>query len=155
MGVSTDGQLCFGYLFEEGFEFPWDDEQFEDGYEDWWKHINGYENPHEDPFTDDGEWKEGFSRDCPKTEIYYDYKRKWESNNPFPVEIINYCSYDCPMYIIAIPETCKSNRRGYPVEVDPATLVVPEQLQRFKDWFEEHNIETEGEPKWWLSSFWG
>ena len=24
MGVSTDGIVCFGYLFDDGYQFPWD-----------------------------------------------------------------------------------------------------------------------------------
>lgn len=36
MGMSTDGQLCFGICFEDGFEFPWDNEEFDNSIERWW-----------------------------------------------------------------------------------------------------------------------
>ena len=29
MGVSTDGQICYGIVFEEGHEFPWASDEYE------------------------------------------------------------------------------------------------------------------------------
>lgn len=34
MTTSTNAELCFGIEFDEGYEFPWD-EEWED-IEDWW-----------------------------------------------------------------------------------------------------------------------
>ena len=39
MGISTDGQICFGVLFEEGYEFPWDCEEYAYDIYIWWDKI--------------------------------------------------------------------------------------------------------------------
>ena len=36
MGVSTDGQISFGILLDEGVETPWDDEKYAFDIEKWW-----------------------------------------------------------------------------------------------------------------------
>ena len=56
MGVSTDGQICYGILLAEGIELPWNDEKYDDGIYDWWLcTVKGYESPFE-MFDDDGEY---------------------------------------------------------------------------------------------------
>ncbi len=102
MGVSTDGQLSFGVVFDECFEFPWDSEEFDGDYDEWWQSVNGYENPNPCPYGDDGGYKPGMNRESPEVKAYHAHSIAWRKENPFPVEIVNYCSGDCPMYLLAV-----------------------------------------------------
>ena len=47
MGTSTDGRINYGILFEEDFQFPWDeDEKYDGDIEQWWMYkVHGYKNP--------------------------------------------------------------------------------------------------------------
>lgn len=181
MGQSTDGQLCYGIAFPEGFEFPWMEED-EDGdivgdEEDWWLKENGYKPPFE-LYDKNGEYAPGIktkrvmghveAEDEKLVNSYYEHKREFKDQHPFPVEVINYCSGDCPMYILAIKGTFTRNSRGYPEVIDPAALkVTDEQKQVLIDFckkylqekIDEHNGDyhddkIELEPKWLLSSCW-
>lgn len=169
MGVSTDGQICFGIKFEEGHEFPWDGEQWGGDIEDWWtRGVCGYKNPFE-IFDASGNYlphieliKGKYQFDHPKpreevTNAYYDPLFAFQKSHPVPVKIVNYCSSDYPMYMLAVPETCKENSRGFPEEFDPAALTVTdEQRQALLDFCKTHGIDIgEETPKWWLSSYWG
>lgn len=86
------------------------------------------------------------------------------------VELVQYCSCDYPMYILAVygTETTVVSR-GYTEEIDPADLVITdEQKLRLKAFFEqyinvEHPDDDENyyedppewvEPKWLLASNW-
>lgn len=88
MSVSTDGQLCYGILCGEDIEFPWDDQQYDGDIDLWWATICGFLYDQE----------------------YLDFL----TNHPLPVELVNYCSAGYPMYILAVPLSGTSARRGYP-----------------------------------------
>lgn len=153
MGVSTDGQISYGVVIEEGYEFPWD-VKHEDDLEDWWRRVNGFEDLH-DPWTAEGGYADGWSREDPRFKDHYAHRHEWESHNPLPIELINYCSGDVPMYVIAIPDTGKICYRGCPTVFDPASLVVTDQqrdnlLAFLEKWSIKH-----GEPGWVLTSYWG
>jgi len=49
MGVSTDGQICFGIALDddEATKFPWDTDEHDGDIEHWWLYEEGYENPFE------------------------------------------------------------------------------------------------------------
>ena len=104
MSQSTDGQICFGIAFPEGFEFPWGDDS-----EKWWRTINGYKPPFK-LYTDDNEdyldELGNVTRERPEKRIdaYYEAQRRWDAKHPFPVLLVNYCSGDYPMWILAVPE---------------------------------------------------
>ena len=154
MGVSTDGQLSFGVAFDEGHEFPWDDEKYDGEIEDWWKGVNGYSCPVEDPFTPEGQYKPGFNRDSPEVDAFFKHSRDWFEENPIPVEVVNYCSGDCPMYLLAVKHIECS--RGYPQEIEPSFLEVSEEEQgRLQGFLDRFEIKDGIGPKWWLTSYWG
>lgn len=158
MGQSTDGQICYGFLFEEGHVFPWDDEKY-DGPEEWWREVNEYENPEPNPFTPEGEYAEGFTDDDPRTKAYFKHIRYWEEDHPLPFEMVNVCSGDFPQYILAIPGTVTRANRGYPVEINPISLgdFSVEMMQYFCISMEKfgHGPKSGAEPAWYLSSYWG
>ena len=66
MGVSTDGQICFGIMFDEGFEFPWNGGEDDQDLESWWmEEVCGYKPPFE-LFTEEGQWIEGMEENKEK-----------------------------------------------------------------------------------------
>lgn len=153
MGVSTNGQLCYGVLFEDGFEFPWDEY---DGIEEWWKEVKGFVPTVFYPFDDEGNYAEGFNRESPEVDAYFDEEDEWEKANPIPVELVNYCSGEYPMYIITVSTASYSNRRGNAVVIDPNELI--EEQKKVHDtliqFLTEFEIEYDEEPCWLLSSWW-
>lgn len=154
MGTSTDGQICYGIMFEEGIEFPWSD-KYEDDIESWWLYEVCKYKPAFEIYDSDGEYLDGKRPSEERVLLYYQQKREFEAAHPMPVKVVNYCSYEYPMYILAVPSTCLTNSRGYPAEFDPSKLVVsPEEAQALWDFCENNGIAMD-EPGWYLSSFYG
>lgn len=146
MGTSTNGQLCFGICFEEDYEFPWKD--FDD-IQDWWKEINGYKNPFR--LFDE----EGRSVSRKEEDDYFEFSEKWEKDNPLLFEVVNYCSFDYPMCILAVSSTIRTALRGYPQKLDVEDLTVSEEeIKALTDFCQEYGLKGDG-PNWWLSSYWG
>lgn len=163
MGQSTDGQICFGVAFPEGFEFPWDtNAQYDGDIENWWKHLKGFV-PLFEMWDERGNYKDGKEPSKEEKDKYYAHMRKWDKDNPVPIEMINYCSGDCPMYMIAVTSSVKKNNRGYPKAFDPVKLIVmPEEVRVLKEFIEKYvDVESIDDkdfdpvPRWYLSSYWG
>jgi hypothetical protein len=155
MSVSTDGQLCFGVLFEEGYSFPWDDDEYEGDIEKYWKSLKGFVNPVECPYDENHNYKPGISGfNDPKVGAYLDAVINWGKNNPVPIELVNYCSGGYPLYIIATKNISAS--RGSPEVIDPDFLNInyEEEKKKIFDFLSACDIETTEEPKWYLSSYW-
>jgi hypothetical protein len=142
MTTSTDGQICFGVLFEEGYEFPWDEDPWNGNSEAWWRDVNGYKPPFE-MYNADGDYLGGVRPSQEKIDAYYAHRREWnKAHAPLPVEEVNVCSGDYPIYILAVPGTVKTAGRGYPVEIGVTDLAVKiDAADAFATWY--------------LSSFWG
>jgi len=152
MGVSTDGIIAFGVMCEEGTEFPWDD--FDDVSE-WWLTTSGYV-PTLHPFTKLGEYAEGWTEQDSRLDIYFAERRGWEKEHPIPVEVVNYCSHNAPMFAICIPGTLICCTRGYPKAFDVEALrVTEEEVGSLLAFLDEYNIESDRNPQWLLMSFWG
>jgi hypothetical protein len=152
MGQSTDGQICFGIKFDEGFEFPWKDDL-----EDFWlEKVLGFQRSFQ-LFDNDGEYIDGIKPPQSVIDKYLQEKSDFEESHPqCPFELVNYCSWECPEYILAIKRTCKSANRGYPDQFDPSTLTVTkEEIESLIDFCHKHEIICESEPAWYLSSYWG
>lgn len=152
MGTSTNGQLCYGVAFEEDFDFPWGDGEIED----WWTYkVHGFKHSFE-LFDSDGNYLNG--REPPKDEVsrYFEERRAFDAAHRLPVELVNYCSGDYPMYAVAVPGTVRTATRGSPTSIDPASLVVADDgraaLLKF---FADHGIEAPTAPAWLLTSYWG
>jgi hypothetical protein len=154
MGVSTDGQICFGIPFDDGYSFPWDNGDFSGDIEDWWRIINGYKSPFE-LYDEDGEYIDGVEPTRKQTNEYYDAQNKWDREHPMPVSLVNYCSGDCPMWMLAVPESFKNNSRGCPEKFDPKDLTVSQEaIDKLLKFCKDYDIEYEGEPAWYLTSLW-
>lgn len=155
MGTSTNGIIGFGVPCDEECEFPWDAEEFEGDVETWWRHENGFVDIH-NPWTEDGKYAAGWTKNDPRFDAYYNHRRAWLEANPVPIEAENYCSGDYPMYAITIPGVGAFCRRGDPATFDPSNLVVtPEQISALKSFLDKYSIEHNGEPRWLLMSYWG
>ncbi len=154
MGQSTDGQICYGVLFEEEYEFPWD--RGTDGdLEGWWIELGNPDAPFY-PFTPEGEYKPGVTEGDPRVDEYYDTRRDWLKGNPIPVELVNVCSGDYPVYILAVPGTVKTASRGFPERFNPQRLEVDQaRLDVFDRFITEHGLRKGTELHWYLSSYWG
>ena len=145
MGVSTDGQICFGVLFEEGYEFPWDCEEYDYDIDVWWDEMNGFNPPF--PFNS--------SLSEEEQQKYFEYRRNFKKQHPLPVDTVNYCSCDYPMYILAIPKTWFIANRGYPVKFNPKELEVSQnEINNLLDFCEKYGLKFIDGPVWFLSSNW-
>ena len=123
MGVSNDAQLVFGFAFEDEESKPEFLGEFDD--------LDDYLTA---ALTDQS------------------YEKQRKIIEACPAEIIWHCSYDYPMYILAVRGTMISSSRGYLEEITSEKLTVaPEKIAAFKTWCEENNIEYQ-EPKWLLCS---
>ena len=154
MGQSTDGQICYGVMFEEDYEFPWDDEKYDGDIEDWWRDLCGYKPTNE--IYSNGGYVGGVKPPESVFQAYYEERRVFDKAHPIPFELVNYCSGDYPMYILAITRTCLSNSRGTPEAFNPESLTITEdEKSNLLDFCAKHGLSFEGEPSWWLSSYWG
>ena len=82
------------------------------------------------------------------------FERRMEEN-PIPVELVNVCSGDYPVYIVAVPGTLTTAHRGSPVAFNSRELFIPlpTEYESFLEFCAEHKIE--GRTSWYLSSYWG
>lgn len=163
MDTSTDGEISFGIMFEEGFEFPWDqscddgevEHDFGGDIEEWWRLMNGFSIA-DSPFTQEGDYKPGVTKNDPRINSYFDRQYKWDLENPLPVQLISYKSGDCPAYILAVPQSVITANRGVPVEIQVNQLKTNDAAAKvLMDFCERFGIETDEKPKWWLSSYCG
>lgn len=157
MSVSTDGQICFGVLLDEDAELPWDNEEYDHDIETWWTYkILGFKHSFE-LFDERGRWIE--PRQSKEVENRYfqeliDFKK---SHEEVPYELVNCCSGDYPMYILAIKRTCMTASRGSPEKFNPSELelVSQEEDADLMEFCKKYEIETTEESSWYLSSYWG
>lgn len=156
MSTTTDGQICYGILFEENDEFPWD--EFDD-IDKWWVECILKFKPSFDLFTKDGEWINGERPDQKKIDKYYEEKEEFEKKNKkLPIELVNYCSCDVPMYIIAVKGSTFIGNRGYPLEFNILSLTTKETVENKNiliEFCKKHKIEHGKGPEWYLSSYGG
>lgn len=134
MGVSTDGILVFGFeIGEEGDEPDFLAEHNGD-FEEFLHSVSGLPR-----------WGEpGHS---------FAAFREFEKG--FPIELVSHCSYEYPMYILAVNGTKKKASRGYPEVISPEELIISdEKIEAFKKFCDDYGIEWQ-EPKWLLCSMWG
>ena len=153
MGMSADAQLCYGILFEEGFEFPWDSDKWDGDIEHWWLYeICGYENPFE-LYNDQGEYIDGKPPTEEINDKYYRAIHDFRETHPLLVEVVNYCSYDYPRHILAVADQVKLANREYAREITQEDLTnLASNLDILTQFCQKHSIETGEKPKLWLSS---
>lgn len=134
MGVSTDAILCFGVDLSEDYEdlLPWQQLEDDDNdFDTWVARISGAD-------TDD-------------------WKAIKEAAEKCPVELVSHCSYDYPMYIVAVRGTKITARRGSPKVISLDAIGGDDFIERqiaAERFCEEHGIPC-GDFQWLLCSMWG
>lgn len=82
------------------------------------------------------------------------YQRVREAEDKYPLALISHCSYEYPLYVLAVARTETRARRGSPQEINPSTLAVTdEQIKALREFCERYDIEYT-EPTWLLFSNW-
>ena len=151
MGLSTDGQICFGVLLPDpddmDGEYPWGDDL-----EEWWRGETGYHPPFE-LFTPEGDYIDGKEPSKDRIRAYFDARREWDAAHPLPVELVNACSCDYPLWIAAVPGTVRTAGRGRPVTFEPSGLVAdPEKTAALVAFLAKYLPGEHEDPAWHLSS---
>jgi hypothetical protein len=150
--MSTNGQICYGIRFNEGFEFPWDMGPWRGDHEAWWRDVNGYESL-EYPWAKDGNYNPGFDADDPRITAYFVHRRAWDKGNPFPVELVFCGDFNSSNTILAVGSSCvfaDEDEESF----NPVDLVVPYGGIVLLNFCQTWNIESD-HPKWWLSTYRG
>lgn len=149
MTTSTDGQICYGVMVEEEFTFPWD---YDDNIEAWWRKIQGYMPPYV-LYNEFGDYSTSATPSQKIINEYYDHQVAFDEAHPLPIELLMHCSFDYPMYILAVPGTVIYAPRGYPKSFNPIGLNVTETgVAILRKFCQEYGIV--GKEGWWLSSLW-
>jgi len=151
MGQSTDANICYGIPFEEGTEFPWDNEPFDGDFEEWYLREVSKFKPSFEIYDENGEYLNGIRPSQEIIDKYFDEQREIVKNNKCPVEVFTHCHHECPMYIIGIRGTEQTANRGYPLELQEITKQDPTIIT---DFCKKYNIKYTEEPKWLLYSYW-
>ena len=156
MSVSTDATICYGFLCEEDAKFPWDNDVYEWDLQLWWRQVQGYVPSHP-LYRSDGNYLPGLEPTKEQEDAYWSEVEAWDAAHPFPVDIVNYCSAEHPMCIIALRESVQTVAQGYAERLDPLLLSVDAAaVQRLRDFCAQYEIAYEaGDEGWWLSSYWG
>jgi len=138
MGQSTNAIMAFG--IDLGEELPdsfhaHDDE--DDGFES--EHFLACDFCIEIP-----EW-------TPETNTEY-WKAKWTAIAAIPIELIEHCSSEYPMYFLAVRGTKQTALRGHTVDADQRDIE-PSEIDALRAFCERHGVEWK-EPKWQIFSMW-
>ncbi len=157
MSTSTDGQISYGIYFEEGYEFPWGEEgEWEGDIDEWWLVESGWKWSKQKPYDNNGNYTSGISKGHPLIEEYFDSRHAWKRANPCPVVQVNYQSGEVLAYILAIPSSVLTARRGYPEVFSPNSLIETEEMKKtLIEFCKKYEIEHDTDPCWYLSSYWG
>lgn len=108
MGISTDGEVCYGWLLGE-VEFDEEDTPLGD-FEEWW-YFTHHPFSMKSPF--DGMSVADVDFESPEVRDYYQGRDAHKKGCPAPpIVLVNACSHDYPVYIAAIPGTVLTARRG-------------------------------------------
>lgn len=148
MGMSTDATICYGVLFDSNYEFPWDEQGLE--IDDWWIDTSGYE------FVGVG------GTEYERSSREYSERAAWLASHSLPVALVNVCSGEYPIYVVAVPSTVLTAHRGEPVEFNPLDLaarlsraIEAQEIAAFYSFLLEHLDDDPLSPPaiWYLSSY--
>ncbi len=117
MGISTDGQICIGIVFEEDYPFPWNEEDYDGDIDLWWLDILDYQEPFK-LYDENCSFINNIRPEQSVIDEYYNHRREFLKANPLPVNLVNYQSSDSPAFILAVPGTLIEANRGYPTKID-------------------------------------
>ena len=139
MGVSNDAILAFGFSLEENR--PECLESNDKNYEGFSDMVVDLELKHP---NDSFEYRR--SDNSPEWRNYYEEVQKIKAE--CPVELIWFCSYEYPMYFVALKDTKIKARRG-DIEMVKMRNISSQELDKLKDFCKKYSIEWK-EPNWFL-----
>lgn len=156
MGYNVDATLCFGVFCGKQDGLPWGGEGNEYDIELWWRAVNGYQ-PALEPYTADGGYAPGWSRDDPRLDEYFQHREDWMAKHPLPVEEVRGGTWGETDIILVVPgidrvsgDWCK------PESVELSSLDVPsEAAETLIDFCRKYDVPIQGKPGWWLVAFYG
>lgn len=152
MGVSAVAMLSIGILFPDDYVLPWD--EVGKNLDDWWRDVRGYV-PTFYPYDEEGYYKSGIGPGSEEVEAYFAEKRKWDEENPLPVELVPFGREDDnESYLLAVVGTLQTAYSGSPEEVRiPEMSEVRDATVKLLEFCQEFGLE--GTPRWYLSSYLG
>lgn len=144
MGISSDGIIAYGINLGEGLDddegtvFPWQDEKYDGEFEEWLlREVIG--------FTE--EWEE-------RLDGYFD--RKKAALEPFPLDMILFCSYEYSMYFLSIKGTERRCSRGEATLIKELPEITSFKRSALKKFAEKYNFKYDQEKVGWhLLSMYG
>ncbi len=159
MTQSTDGEISFGILFPEGYEFPWGNDKYEGDIREWWLDVNDYE-PLFRLYNEQGGFPNGERPASKRINAYYAHEREFEKLHPLPIELVNVCSNNHPIFIVALAGIGDRASRGYPECFNPSDLNVTDEdiaaiVEFCKTYLQSDEMGPLLIPQWYLSSYWG
>lgn len=150
MGTSTNGQIAYGVLLEEDAILPWESDNGTD-IDDWWLGECGF-IPKCQPFTEEGEYAEGFGDNDPRIKEYFKDRREFLKSHPMPFDLVNVCSGEYPIYMLAVPNTLLLANRGYPEKIDLNKLSQAIDTNELTAFLNKYEIDFGAGFSWYLSS---
>jgi len=102
--------------------------------------------------------KEELSFDTSNENVSKDHPNKLFSADVDGLTIVLHCCDSCVMGILAVAETEYNASRGNPEKINVNKLYHLQthfHNEKLKAYCEKYKLETEGEPGWWLVSWWG
>ena len=153
MGVTTNGILCYGFpLGDEDDVAPsWlidgdpEDENSEAmDFEDFLAKL--HELPHPP-----GKWSDDEATKARLRE-YWDKKSKLVEE--VGIELVEHCSEEYTMYVLAVTESVTTATRGSTIELGQAITTKQEWSEKLRAFCEKAGIEFK-EPQFLLCSYWG
>lgn len=147
--------IAYGVPMEEESFFPWDNEDCEIDFDEWYAYnVQGF-IPTKIVYDKQGEYLDGMTEKDGSNYIKELYSFQKDNLNPF--ELHMHCSPTFPMYLLAIRGRDLSADRGYPQIVFPDALVTTsppqEKTNLLMKFIEEYNLPACGEPNWYLFVF--
>ena len=140
MGVSNDAILAFGFSLEERPECLDIDGKNYENFSDMVIDLELKEPNDSFEYPNDN--------NSPEWGKYYEDIKKIKEN--CPLELIWFCSYEYPMYFIALKGTKIQANRGY-TELASMRNISAEDMDKLKDFCKKYSIDFK-EPNWFLFS---
>jgi len=131
VGISSDGIIAYGIdLGDESNLFPWAKHKYDGEFESWvLLEILG--------FDEDWQTYEG----------YYDMRKKLL--DAYPIDLILHCSYEYPMYFLAVRGTKRRASRGYPTFIESFPEITSMQRVTLKKFADEHGLKCDDDKVGW------
>ncbi len=124
--------------------------RFDSEFEEWWLHINGF-RPQFEPFTESGDYAEGWVEDDPRFELYFDERNDWLRTTPPPARTWRFQEGGKSRHLILMASSVVVCTNRMPLAITPETLLIDEcDRAHFLSFLCSHSLKYDNEPKWFL-----